>query len=49
MKGVFGIAMAVIVFGWALVVGVIGVLGYLLYTIITKPELLNHWIKVVTG
>lgn len=37
-------------FVWMLIwLGIICSIFYLLYTIITKPELLAHWIKVVFG
>ncbi len=48
--GVFIKLAAFLSFIWALfVLGIVGSVFYLVYTIITKPELLANWIKVVCG
>ena len=48
-KGMFGLA----IFAWfiyfLLGLAFVGGIGYMLYTIATKPEILANWIKVVTG
>ncbi len=49
MKGLFGFALVMWFVAVLLSLSVFGGICCLLYTIITKPEVLAHWIKVVSG
>ena len=49
MKGLFGFALVMWFVAVLLGLSVFGGICWLLYTIITKPEVLAHWIKVVSG
>ena len=48
-KGMFGLAIFAWFISFLLGLALVGGIGYVLYTIVTKPEALAHWIKVVTG
>ena len=48
-KGIIGFAFFIWLIYVGIVLSILGVIAWVLYTIITKPEVLAHWIKVVTG
>jgi hypothetical protein len=48
-KGMFGLAIFAWFISFLLGLAFVGGIGYVLYTIVTKPEVLANWIKVVTG
>ena len=48
-KGMFGLAIFAWFISFIMGLGFVGGIGYVIYTIVTKPEVLANWIKVVTG
>ncbi len=49
VAGCFGLAIFMWLVAVALSLSVVGGLIWVAYTIITKPEILANWIKVVSG